>query len=89
MAKFEMTDDGLYYCFDQVADLIPPEFATLEGVQAYIDDEVFENAILNRYVCIDIERCAADKERFEKRKKRTAKWLMEQMAVYEVRNKMR
>ena len=81
MSYFEITEDGLNYCYDGVAGSILPEYANTEGVQAYIEDEVFERDVMSRYNYIDIEYNREDRERFDKRKAKTAAWLKKQITV--------
>lgn len=81
MSYFELTSNGINYCYDGVAGSILPDYANAEGVQAYIEDEVFERDILNRYTHIDIDYDRKDKDRFEKRKSKTAAWLKKQIAA--------
>ena len=81
MSYFEITEDGLNYCYDGVAGSILPEYANAEGVQVYIEDEVFERDILNRYSHIDIDNNPKDKERFDKHKAKTAAWLNKKIAA--------
>jgi len=78
MSYFEITEDGLNYCYDGVAGSILPEYANAEGVQIYIEDEVFEKAVLSRYANIDMYNLK-DRERFRKRKEKTAAWLKKQI----------
>ena len=81
MSYFELTADGINYCYDGVAGSILPEYANAEGVRAYIEDEVFERDILNRYNYIDIEYNREDRERFDKRKAKTAAWLKKKISA--------
>ena len=81
MPYFELTDDGINYCYDGVAGSILPGYADAEGVQAYIEDEVFERDVMSRYANIDMYN-RKDRERVEKRKAKTAAWLMKQIANF-------
>lgn len=78
MSYFEMTADGLNFYYDGVAGSILPEYANAEGVQAYIEDEVFERDVMSRYANIDMYNLK-DRERFRKRKEKTAAWLKKQI----------
>ena len=49
MKYIEEYADGLYFCCDGVADIIPFDYACPEKIDAYLEDEVFEQACVNSF----------------------------------------
>jgi hypothetical protein len=77
MAYFEKNDDGNYeYSYCGVADCIFGEYVNPEGIEAYIADEVFYEAVKHSYKKIDLTgRRKRDMERFIAKRNKTADWL--------------
>lgn len=80
MAKFYEMNDEFYYEYDGVYGSILSEYATPERIEAYLDDEEFDEAIKNRYKKIDLSgNNEKDLDRFRVRKEKTANWLRKQV----------
>ena len=80
MAKFYEMNDEFYYEYDGVYGFILSEYATPERIEAYLDDEEFDEAIKNRYKKIDLSgKNEKDLDRFRARKEKTANWLRKQV----------
>ena len=77
MAYFEKNDEGNYeYSYCGVADCIFGEYVNPEGIEAYIADEVFYEAVKHSYKKIDLTgRRKRDMERFIAKRDKTAAWL--------------
>ena len=84
MAKFEMTEDGLYYCYENTADTIDPHYAFSEKIDAYLDDEVFQDAVINSYKRINLNN-DEDCSRVLAKMSRIGYWLKKQIALYEAK----
>ena len=79
MAYFEKYSDEEYrYSYDGVNGSILAGYVTPELIDAYLDDEVFLDAIKERYVHIDLDN-PKDMARFETRIEKTAAWLRKQV----------
>lgn len=77
MAYFSKFDDELFsYSYCGVSDMILSEYVNPTGIEAYIADEVFEEAVKASYKNIDISgRSKRDLERFNAKRERVAAWL--------------
>ena len=83
MAKFIVSNDEVYYEYDGVAGYIIRDYATPDGIEAYLDDESFDEMIKSRYKDIDLSgENERDLDRFIRRRNRTAEWLRKQVAKY-------
>ena len=84
MAKFEMTEDGLYYCYENTADTIDPHYACSEKIDAYLDDEVFQDAVINSYARINLSN-DKDCSRVLAKMNRVGNWLKRRIALCEAK----
>ena len=85
MPHFTKNDDGTYtYSYNRVNGWILEEYVCPDGIEAYIDDEVFWDAVKDSYKNIDLTgKSKRDLERFHAKHKKTADWLRKQAnAIY-------
>ena len=85
MAYFVKENDGnFYYSYCGVADSIDGEYVSPELIDAYLEDEVFWNAVKSSYKKINLSgRNKRDMERFAAKHKKTADWLRKRAnAIY-------
>lgn len=55
MAYFKKDDHGnVWYSYYGVSDCILADYTTPEKIEAYLDDEVFQQAVINSYQHIDL-----------------------------------
>ena len=83
MAYFKKDDYGnVWYSYYGVSDCILADYTTLEKIEAYLDDEVFQQAVINSYEHIDL---SGDNEKNSSRvfakMDRTAEWLRKKAAI--------
>ena len=81
-AKYPLTKKWFlatfHYSYYGVVDRLMAEYVNPQGIEAYIQNEQFSNAVKRSYKNIDLTRKRKrDLERFEAKKKRTAQWLRE------------
>ncbi len=86
MAKFEMTEDGLYYCYENVADIIDSHYACSERIDAYLGDEVFQDVVINSYARINLSN-DKDCSRVLAKMSRIGYWLKRRIKLYEAKEK--
>ena len=79
MAYFEKNYDGNYeYSYYGVGDIILGNYVEEGLIEAYIEDETFDEAVKGSYKNIDLTgRNKHDIERFNAKREKTAKWLRE------------
>ena len=53
MAYFKFTDEGLEYSYERISDIIPLEYANSRNIDVYLDDEWFQELIINSYSRFD------------------------------------
>ncbi len=77
MSCFTKIDDkNFMYSYYGVTDCIPEEYVTPELIGAYINDEVFYEAVKNSYKDINLTGSRKrDMERFNAKFNKTADWL--------------
>lgn len=77
MAYFSKFDDKFFsYSYYGVSDMILSEYVNPTDIEAYIIDEVFEEAVKASYKNIDISgRNKRDLARFNAKRERVAAWL--------------
>ena len=77
MSYFVKEADGnFHYSYYGVVDRVMAEYVNPQGIEAYIQNEQFSNAVKGSYKNIDLTgKRKRDLERFEAKKKRTAQWL--------------
>ena len=83
MAYFKKDDHGnVWYSYYGVSDCILADYTSPEKLEAYLDDEVFQQAVINSYEHIDL---SGDKEknisRVFAKMDRTAEWLRKKAAI--------
>ena len=81
MAYFMKDNQGnIEYSYYGVCDCILAEYATVEGIEAYIEDEVFQQAVVNSYQNIDLSgENEKNVDRVLAKMDRTADWLRKKM----------
>ena len=77
MAYFEKNSVGIFeYCYYGVNDTILGEYVDPGRIQAYLDDESFQQAVVNSYASIDLSGDnEKDVARVLAKMERTADWL--------------
>jgi hypothetical protein len=77
MAYFEKDFDGNFqYSYNGVNVWILGNYVNPTGIEAYIEDEVFYDAVKDSYKSIDLTgRNKRDLERFNAKMNKTADWL--------------
>ena len=77
MAYFEKDFEGNFqYSYCGVCGQILGDYVNPEGIEAYIEDELFFDAVKDSYKAIDLTgRNKKDLERFDKKLNKTADWL--------------
>ena len=77
MAYFEKDFDGnIQYSYNGVNGWILGNYVNPTGIEAYIEDEVFYDAVKDSYKSIDLTgRNKRDLERFNAKMNKTADWL--------------
>ena len=78
MAYFEKNyyDDDFQYSYYGVNGVIFGDYVNPKGIEAYIEDEMFYEAVKDSYKSIDLSgRNKRDIERFNTKKEKTAAWL--------------
>ena len=77
MAYFEKDFDGNFqYSYNGVNGWILGNYVNPTGIEAYIEDEVFYDAVKDSYKRIDLTgRNKRDMERFNAKMNKTADWL--------------
>ena len=77
MAYFSKNNDGQFeYSYYGVDGHILEKFVHPDLINAYLEDEVFWEAVKNSYTNIDpLYGSKRDRERFQKKYKKTAEWL--------------
>lgn len=83
MAYFKKDDHGnVWYSYYGVSDCILADYTSPEKLEAYLDDEVFQQAGINSYEHIDL---SGDNEknisRVLAKMDRTAEWLRKKTAI--------
>ena len=83
MAYFKKDDPGnVWYSYYGVSDCILADYTSPEKLEAYLDDEVFQQAVINSYEHIDL---SGDNEknisRVLAKMDRTAEWLRKKTAI--------
>ena len=83
MAYFKKDDHGnVWYSYYGVSDCILADYTAPEQIEAYLDDEVFQQAVINSYEHIDL---SGDNEknisRVFAKMDRTAEWLRKKAAI--------
>ena len=83
MAYFKKDDHGnVWYSYYGVSDCILADYTSPEKLEAYLDDEVFQQAVINSYQHIDL---SGDNEknisRVLAKMDRTAEWLRKKTAI--------
>ena len=83
MAYFKKDDHGnVQYSYYGVSDCILADYTSPEKLEAYLDDEVFQQAVINSYEHIDL---SGDNEknisRVLAKMDRTAEWLRKKAAI--------
>ena len=83
MAYFKKDDHGNgWYSYEGVSDCILADYTSPEKLEAYLDDEVFQQAVINSYEHIDL---SGDNEknisRVLAKMDRTAEWLRKKAAI--------
>ena len=83
MAYFKRDNDGnVWYSYYGVSDCILADYTSPERLEAYLDDEVFQQAVINSYEHIDL---SGDNEknisRVFAKMDRTAQWLRKKAAI--------
>ena len=84
MSEFKMTEDGLYYCYENTADIIDSHYACSERIDAYLDDEVFQDVVISSYKKINLNN-DKDCSRVLAKMSRVGCWLKKQIALYEAK----
>ena len=86
MAYFEKNsyDDDFLYSYYCVNGFILVNYVNPTGIEAYIEDETFYDAVKDSYKNIDLSgRNKRDIERFNAKMQKTADWLRKQAnAIY-------
>ena len=77
MAYFEKISDGNFmYLYYGVGDIILGEYVDPELIEAYLEDETFQQAVVNSYASIDLSGDnEKDVARVLAKMERTADWL--------------
>ena len=77
MAYFEKDLEGNFqYSYYGVNGIILGDYVNPEGIEAYIDDEMFYEAVKDSYKHIDLTgKRKRDLERFIAKREKTAVWL--------------
>ena len=83
MAYFKKDDHGnVWYSYYGVSDCILADYTSPEKLEVYLDDEVFQQAVINSYEHIDL---SGDNEknisRVLAKMDRTAEWLRKKAAI--------
>ena len=83
MAYFKKDDHGnVWYSYYGVSDCILADYTSPEKIEAYLDDEVFQQAVINSYQHIDL---SGDNEKNISRElakmDRTGEWLRKKTAI--------
>ena len=83
MAYFKKDDHGnVWYSYYGVSDCILADYTSPEKIEAYLVDEVFQQAVINSYQHIDL---SGDNEknisRVFAKMDRTAEWLRKKAAI--------
>ena len=83
MAYFKKDDHGnVWYSYYGVSDCILADYTSPEKLEAYLDDEVFQQAVINSYEHIDL---SGDNEknisRVLAKMDRTAEWLRKKATI--------
>ena len=83
MAYFKKDDHGnVWYSYYGVSDCILADYTSPEKIEAYLDDEVFQQAVINSYQHIDL---SGDNEknisRVLAKMDRTAEWLRKKATI--------
>lgn len=83
MAYFKKDDHGnVWYSYYGVSDCILADYTSPEKLEVYLDDEVFQQAVINSYEHIDL---SGDNEknisRVFAKMDRTAEWLRKKTAI--------
>ena len=83
MAYFKKDDHGnVWYSYYGVSDCILADYTSPEKLEVYLDDEVFQQAVINSYEHIDL---SGDNEknisRVLAKMDRTAEWLRKKTAI--------
>lgn len=79
MSYFVKEADGnFHYSYYGVVDRVMAEYVNPQGIEVYIQNKQFSNAVKGSYKNIDLTgKRKRDLERFETKRKRTAQWLRE------------
>lgn len=85
---FEFDNYGnLWYSYNRVNGSIDAHFANPEGIEAYLDDEVFIEDVKNSYKRIDLTGDnQRDIDRFLAKQNRVADWLRKKMTQHEMQS---
>jgi hypothetical protein len=77
MAYFNKDYDGNFsYSYYGVCDTILGDYVTPGAIDAYLEDEVFWEAVRRSYTSIDLSgKSKRDMERFNAKRLKTAEWL--------------
>ena len=83
MAYFKKDDHGnVWYSYYGVSDCILADYTSPEKIEAYLDDEVFQQAVINSYQHIDLSGDnEKDISRVLAKMDRTAEWLRKKTAI--------
>ena len=83
MAYFKKDDHGnVWYSYYGVSDCILADYTSPEKLEAYLDDEVFQQAVINSYQHIDLSGDnEKDISRVLAKMDRTAEWLRKKTAI--------
>ena len=74
------SDGNIDYYYDYVHGTILADYANPEGIEAYLEDEVFFETVKNRYKNIDLSGTnKKDIARYNARVEKTANWLRKQV----------
>lgn len=82
MAYFIKDDQGnVEYSYYGVQDCIPTQYISFEGIEAYIKDDAFQQAVINSYSSLNLSGDnAKDIDRVFAKMDRTATWLRRKVA---------
>ena len=77
MSYFVKEADGnFHYSYYGVVDWVMAEYVNPQGIEVYIENEQFSNAVKGSYKDIDLTgKRKRDLERFNAKKQKTADWL--------------
>ena len=78
--EIEELTDGLYYCCDGVSDIIPNDYACPERIDAYLEDEVFEQVCIDSFDKLDLNS-EDDYALLQNRMAKVGTWLKTQIKM--------